>query len=282
MSNILVIDDDESLRDTIGIMLEQEGFTPLLISDGKTGFERAMATKPDLLIVDLRLPGMSGVEICKQLRAANFKTPIIVLSAVGEEVDKVLLLEIGADDYIVKPFGARELLARIRAVLRRTSPEARKVAQFGSVAVDFERRIVSKKGDALKLTPAEYNLLSYFLQNPDRPLTRDMILNSVWGYESFPNTRTVDAHVVRLRLDFRCFSMPNERHARYRLPRCDFCIALDVLSRSEDPISRAAAVEICVDFSPNPGALAHLGTMAFPALFSLCQIRMAGTPARAH
>jgi DNA-binding response OmpR family regulator len=151
------------------------------------------------LIVDLRLPGMSGVEICKQLRAANFKTPIIVLSAVGEEVDKVLLLEIGADDYIVKPFGARELLARIRAVLRRTSPEARKVAQFGTVAVDFERRIVSKKGDALKLTPAEYNLLSYFLQNPDRPLTRDMILNSVWGYESFPNTRTVDAHVVRLR-----------------------------------------------------------------------------------
>lgn len=199
MSNILVIDDDESLRDTIGIMLEQEGFTPLLISDGKTGFERAMAVKPDLLIVDLRLPGMSGIEICKQLRAANFKTPIIVLSAVGEEVDKVLLLEIGADDYIVKPFGARELLARIRAVLRRTSPEARKVAQFGAVSVDFERRIVSKRGEALKLTPAEYNLLSYFLQNPDRPLTRDMILNSVWGYESFPNTRTVDAHVVRLR-----------------------------------------------------------------------------------
>ncbi|HEX6894528.1 MAG TPA: response regulator transcription factor, partial [Bryobacteraceae bacterium] len=182
-----------------GIMLEQEGFTPLLISDGKTGFERAMAVKPDLLIVDLRLPGMSGIEICKQLRAANFKTPIIVLSAVGEEVDKVLLLEIGADDYIVKPFGARELLARIRAVLRRTSPEARKVAQFGAVSVDFERRIVSKRGEALKLTPAEYNLLSYFLQNPDRPLTRDMILNSVWGYESFPNTRTVDAHVVRLR-----------------------------------------------------------------------------------
>jgi DNA-binding response OmpR family regulator len=118
---------------------------------------------------------------------------------VGEEVDKVLLLEIGADDYVVKPFGARELLARIRAVLRRTSPESRKVAQFGCVAVDFERRVVTKRGEPLKLTPAEYNLLSYFLQNPDRPLTRDMILNSVWGYESFPNTRTVDAHVVRLR-----------------------------------------------------------------------------------
>src|SRR5271155_2601034 len=190
MSNILVIDDDESLRDTIGIMLEQEGFTPVLISDGKTGFERALASKPDLLIVDLRLPGMSGVEICKQIRAANLKTPIIVLSAIGEEVDKVLLLEIGADDYIVKPFGARELLARIRAVLRRTSPDARKVAQFGTIAVDFVRRVVTRGGEGLKLTPAEYNLLTYFLSNPDRALTRDMILNSVWGDETFPNTPT--------------------------------------------------------------------------------------------
>ena len=145
MSTILVIDDDESLRDTIGIMLEQEGFSPVLVADGKTGYERALAVKPDLMIVDLRLPGMSGIEICKQLRAASFKTPIIVLSAVGEEVDKVLLLEIGADDYVVKPFGARELLARIRAVLRRTSPEARKIAQFGAIAVDFERRIVTRR-----------------------------------------------------------------------------------------------------------------------------------------
>src|ERR1700682_52173 len=199
MSTILVIDDDESLRDTIGIMLEQEGFTPVLVSDGNAGYERALSLKPALMIVDLRLPGMSGIEICKQVRAANIKTPIIVLSAVGEEVDKVLLLEIGADDYVVKPFGARELLARIRAVLRRTSPESRKIAQFGIVSVDFERRIVTRRGEPVKVTPAEYNLLSYFLQNPDRPLTRDLILNSVWGYESFPNTRTVDAHVVRLR-----------------------------------------------------------------------------------
>jgi DNA-binding response OmpR family regulator len=199
MSTILVIDDDESLRDTIGIMLEQEGFTPVLVSDGNAGYERALSLKPDLMIVDLRLPGMSGIEICKQVRAANIKTPIIVLSAVGEEVDKVLLLEIGADDYVVKPFGARELLARIRAVLRRASPESRKIAQFGIVSVDFERRIVTNRGEPVKVTPAEYNLLTYFLQNPDRPLTRDMILNSVWGYESFPNTRTVDAHVVRLR-----------------------------------------------------------------------------------
>src|SRR5215472_198156 len=199
MQTILVIDDDESLRDTIGVMLEQEGFRAVLAGDGRAGFDQAVMLKPDLVLVDLRLPGMSGTDICKQLRSAHLTTPIIVLSAVGEEMDKVLLLEIGADDYVVKPFGARELLARIRAVLRRTSPEARKVAQFGAVSVDFERRVVTKKGEPLKLTPAEYNLLSYFLQNPDRPLTRDMILNSVWGYESFPNTRTVDAHVVRLR-----------------------------------------------------------------------------------
>ena len=127
------------------------------------------------------------------------KTPLIVLSAIGDEMDKVLLLEIGADDYVVKPFGTRELLARIRALLRRSSPEENKVLRFGNVEVDLTRRGVLKGGDELKMTRAEYNLLTYFLQNPDRALTRDMILNSVWGYESFPNTRTVDAHVVRLR-----------------------------------------------------------------------------------
>src|SRR5882672_6257629 len=150
MSTILVIDDDESLRDTIGIMLEQEGFTPVLVADGNTGFERALALKPDLMIVDLRLPGMSGIEICKQMRAANIKTPIIVLSAVGEEVDKVLLLEIGADDYVVKPFGARELLARIRAVLRRAPGEPDRALTFADVEVDLERRVVTRRGQEVR------------------------------------------------------------------------------------------------------------------------------------
>src|SRR6202163_3625961 len=199
MQTILVIDDDESLRDTIGVMLEQEGFRAELVGDGRSGYDRALLLKPDLLLVDLRLPGMSGVEICRQLRAARVKTPIIVLSAVGDEVDKVLLLEIGADDYVVKPFGSRELLARIRALLRPTLPDARQVIHFADTEVDLERRVVTRRGEELKFTPAENNLLTSFLQNPDRPLTRDMILNSVWGYESFPNTRTVDAHVVRLR-----------------------------------------------------------------------------------
>jgi DNA-binding response OmpR family regulator len=199
MRSILVIDDDDSLRDTIGVLLEQEGFRALLESDGKAGYERALAAKPDLILVDLRLPSMNGVEVCKQLRAARVQTPIIVLSAVGEEIDKVLLLEIGADDYVVKPFGTRELLARIRAVMRRALPESHQVITFSDTTVDLQRRIVSRKGVELKFTPAEYNLLTFFLQNPDRPLTRDVILNSVWGYESFPNTRTVDAHVVKLR-----------------------------------------------------------------------------------
>jgi DNA-binding response OmpR family regulator len=199
MQTVLVIDDDAALRDTIGLMLENEGFRPLLAEDGKIGLEQALTLKPDLILVDLRMPGLGGVEVCKQLRATGMKTPLIVLSAIGDEMDKVLLLEIGADDYVVKPFGTRELLARIRALLRRTSADATKVIGFGDVAVDLTRRVVTRKGDEVKLTRAEYNLLTYFVQNPDRALTRDMILNSVWGYESFPNTRTVDAHVVRLR-----------------------------------------------------------------------------------
>jgi DNA-binding response OmpR family regulator len=199
MQTIIAIDDDESLRDTIGVLLEQEGFRAVLAADGQTGYENALLLKPDLILVDLRLPGMSGMEICKRLRASRVLTPIIVLSALGDEVDKVLLLEIGADDYLVKPFGTRELLARIRALLRRTSSESRKTVRFGDAELDLNRRVVKRRGDELKLTPSEYNLLTYFVQNPDRPLTRDMILNSVFGYDFFPNTRTVDAHIVKLR-----------------------------------------------------------------------------------
>jgi DNA-binding response OmpR family regulator len=199
METILVIDDDESLRDTLGVMLEREGFEAVLAGDGRSGFQQAVALKPRLILVDLLMPCLSGTEVCKQLRARGMKTPMIVLSANAGEMDKVRLLEIGADDYMVKPFGVRELLARIRAVLRRTSPEDTKVLEFGQVEVDLTRRVVQREGRELKLTRAEYNLLTYFLQNPDRVLSRDVILNSVWGYDYCPQTRTVDAHVVRLR-----------------------------------------------------------------------------------
>ncbi|MGE5645927.1 MAG: response regulator [Acidobacteriota bacterium] len=199
MPTVLVIDDDEPLRDTVALMLEKEGFKAALASDGRSGFEQALMLQPDLALIDLRLPGMSGVEICKELRAAQVTTPIIILSAVGDEIDKVLLLEIGADDYVVKPFGVRELMARIRAVLRRSSTESRKVMHVGDVEVDLERRMIMRGSEEIKLTPAEYNLLAFFLHHPDRPLTRDMILNSVWGYNFMSSTRTVDAHILKLR-----------------------------------------------------------------------------------
>jgi DNA-binding response OmpR family regulator len=199
MQTILVIDDDEAVRQVIAVMLENEGFRSILAADGKTGLQEAFASRPSLIIVDLRMPGLSGVDVCKAIRSAGMQTPLIVLSAVGDEIDKVLLLEIGADDYMVKPFGTRELLARIRAVLRRTNPETNPIISFSDVEVDLERHSVRRKGEEIKLTRAEFKLLAFFLQNPDRPLTRDVLLNSVWGYEAFPNTRTVDAHVVRLR-----------------------------------------------------------------------------------
>jgi DNA-binding response OmpR family regulator len=199
MQTILVIDDDESLRDTIGLMLENEGFQPTLIADGATGLEHALAQRPNLILVDLRMPGLSGIEVCKRLRGAGMKTPVIVLSAMGDEIDKVLLLEIGADDYVVKPFGTRELLARIRALLRRTTQGSEPVLTFSDVEVDLDQRVVRRNGSETRMTRAEFNLLAFFLQNPGKALSRDVILNSVWGYDSFPNTRTVDAHVVRLR-----------------------------------------------------------------------------------
>jgi len=199
MQTILVIDDDESIRETIAVLLEREGFRAILAPDGKSGIEQALLSKPQLILCDLRLPDTTGFEICRKLRSSGLTTPIIALSAVGDEIDKVLLLETGADDYVVKPFGTRELLARIRAVIRRSSPETPKLLSFADVQVDLERRIVTKKDTEVRLTPAEYSLLCYFIQNPDLPLSRDIILNSVWGYESFPNTRTVDAHVLKLR-----------------------------------------------------------------------------------
>lgn len=202
MQKILIVDDDPELRETVSILLERERFIPIQAVDGQTGLETALSVKPSLAIVDLRLPGMSGIELCKQLRANRVPTPIIVLSAVGDEVDKVLLLEIGADDYVVKPFGTRELLARIRAVLRRSGDELTRTVRFGEVEIDIERRTVTRENKEVKITPAEYNLLLFFFQNAQRVLTRDLILNSVWGYEYYPNTRTVDAHVVKLRQKF--------------------------------------------------------------------------------
>lgn len=196
---ILVIEDDDDIRGMVGTLLSNEGYTVELTADGLTGLERAFLLKPDLTLIDLKLPGLGGTEVCKKMRAGRLNTAIIVISAASDEFDKVLLLELGADDYVVKPFGARELLARIKAVLRRTSTDTRSILTFANIEVDLERRMVSCRGEEIKLTPSEYNLLTYFLHHPDRVLTREAILSDVWGFESAPTTRTVDAHVVKLR-----------------------------------------------------------------------------------
>ncbi|HEY2018822.1 MAG TPA: response regulator transcription factor [Bryobacteraceae bacterium] len=196
---VMIIEDDAEIRAIVTTLLSNEGYSVEEAADGRSAVERVFLTKPDLILVDLRLPGLDGAEVCKRIRAGRLDTPIIVISAAKEEFDKVLLLELGADDYVVKPFGARELLARIKAVLRRTSAETRGVRSFANIDVDTERRLVTNRGAEVLLTPSEYNLLTYFLRNPNRVLTREAILEDVWGFEAAPTARTVDSHVVKLR-----------------------------------------------------------------------------------
>src|SRR5579863_8686383 len=164
---VMLIEDDPEIRGIVTTLLVSEGFQVEEAADGRSGLERVFLVKPDLILVDLRLPGLDGAEICKRIRAGGVDTPIIVISAAKEEFDRVLLLELGADDFLVKPFGARELLARIRAVLRRSLPD-RNIRTFASVEVDSQRRIVTNRGTEVQLSPAEYNLLTYFLRNPNR------------------------------------------------------------------------------------------------------------------
>ena len=196
---VLIVEDERKLAQAVASALKGEHYDVVVAATGEDGFFRANAEAFDLVLLDVMLPGRSGLEILQTLRQRHIDTPVLILTARDGVDDRVLGLDLGADDYLVKPFALPELLARIRALLRRSSTEETKVVSFGEVQVDLTRRVVMKKNEELKMTRAEYNLLTYFLQNPDRALSRDMILNSVWGYESFPNTRTVDAHVVRLR-----------------------------------------------------------------------------------
>ena len=202
MHKILILNRDETESSALGKMLEQEGFLQILASNPETALEHIHKLKPQLLLVNLPLEGISGVEMCLQLQAARLNTPTIILGEDPDEMEKILLLETGADDYLVKPVASRELMARIRAILRRTTANANARLRFGEVEIDRERRIVAYKGGEIKLTPCEYKLLLFFIQNADRALTRDMLLSSVWGYSEYPHTRTVDAHVSRLRNKF--------------------------------------------------------------------------------
>ena len=195
----MVIDDDESLRDVIGLILEKENFRPIVAADGITGLQLALTSNPALILLDLHMPRLDGLEVCKRVRAAGINTPIIILSAVDDELDKALLLEMGADDYIVKPFSRHELLARIRAVLRRSMPEVRRpVLSFSGIEVDLERRVVRNRGNEVHLARAEFNILAFFLQNPGRPLSVEVLLNSAYGSAAPTYIRRLHSYVTRL------------------------------------------------------------------------------------
>jgi DNA-binding response OmpR family regulator len=201
MAKILIVEDEPNMVAGLRDNFEFEGYQVLTAPDGVAGLERALSESPDIVILDVMMPRMSGLDVCKQLKAKKPSMPIIMLTARGQEVDKVVGLELGADDYVTKPFSIRELLARVKAVLRRagTIPKQGEKFAFGEVEVNLRNCQVSRKGKALEFSSKEFELLKYFLNHPGETLSRDRLLEDVWGYDRFPTTRTVDAHIVRLR-----------------------------------------------------------------------------------
>ncbi len=202
MKKILIIEDDDALRVTLSAALEVENFEVLSASDGEKGFSLACQEKVDLIALDLVLPLKTGMEICKELRKKNILTPIIMMTGQKqEELDKVLGLELGADDYLLKPFGIKEFLARINAILRRTSPKESEIEEyaFGDVMINFKKQ-TAKKGDAdISFTSKEFGLLKLLITLEGEVISRDTILNVVWGYDNYPTTRTIDTFVHNIR-----------------------------------------------------------------------------------
>jgi len=202
MKKILIVEDDKAFLETLTSSLTTENFKIVSATDGEKGFQLGCQENVDLIILDLVLPSMSGMEICQKLREKGIVTPIIMLSGKKkEEIDKVLGLELGADDYLIKPFGTKELLARIRAVLRRSKPEAYELEEysFGNVYLNFKKQIANKGKKDLSMTAKEYALLKLLISHEGEVVNRDTILNEVWGYDKFPTTRTVDTFVHNLR-----------------------------------------------------------------------------------
>ncbi len=201
MSTILVVEDERPIARVLIDNLEFEGYTVLAAYDGVRGLELALSAQADLILLDIMLPGMNGYDICRKLRQAGLKTPVIMLTARGEEVDKVLGLELGADDYVTKPVGVRELLARVKAVLRRTgqpdSPD--RALRFGQACVDFARFEATVKDDPVHLSPKAFGILKLLWESAGRAVSRSEILEQVWGYDVYPTTRTVDNHIAELR-----------------------------------------------------------------------------------
>jgi DNA-binding response OmpR family regulator len=201
MSLVLIVEDDSSILRGLTDNLRMQRYDVVSATDGETGYRLAIEKKPDLVILDLMLPIMNGLEICKKLRGEKFSGPILMLTARGEESDRVLGLDLGADDYVTKPFSIRELLARVRALLRRAQngeafPDE---VRFDDVVVDFRRFEAVKRGVSLELTRKEFGLLRALAAKPGQVVTRDDLLNDVWGYEHYPSTRTVDTHIGSLR-----------------------------------------------------------------------------------
>ena len=200
MPRILIVDDEPAMVRGLEDNLRFEGYQTLAATDGQRGLDLALTEAPDLILLDIMMPGMSGWEVCRALREKGLDMPVIMLTARGEEADRVLGLELGADDYVTKPFGLRELLARIRAVLRRPGPR-RKFEEFafGDVRLRLRGRQAFRAGREVRLTRKEFDLLRYLVEHQGEVITRDRLLDEVWGYDQFPTTRTVDTHVLRLR-----------------------------------------------------------------------------------
>lgn len=210
MSTVLIVDDEESIRTLVEYNFQRAGYEVEGVGDGKIAYEllRAQSARFDLVVLDLMLPGMDGMEVCRRLRQEKIGLPIILLTARDEEVDLVLGLELGADDYVTKPFSPRELVARARAVLRRIetvdaetseSVDNQKTIKSGDIALDVMRHEVRVSGELMDFTPKEFDLLQYFMENPEHVLSRDQLLDRVWGYSSATDTRIVDVHVSHLR-----------------------------------------------------------------------------------
>ena len=200
-TRILIVEDEPAMVAGLRDNFEYEGYEVISAHDGVVGVERALAEHPDLVVLDVMMPRMSGLDVCKQLKAKRPSVPIIMLTARGQEIDKVVGLELGADDYVTKPFSVRELMARVKAVLRRVSPQATtpEVYRFSDVEVNIRSNEVLRAGSPIELSAKEFALLAYFISHPGETLSRDRLLDAVWGYENYPNTRTVDTHIVHLR-----------------------------------------------------------------------------------
>ena len=201
MNKILIIEDDPAVSKGLEISLKKEKYETLVEADGEKGYQTALNLKPGLILLDIMLPNKNGFDICKDLRLSGHNFPIIMLSAKAEEADKVIGFELGADDYVTKPFSVKELLARIKAILRRRSDiiiEFDKYT-FGDVSLDFEKLEARKGNKKIDLSLKEYEILKYFISKEGKIVTRNDLLDEVWGYENFPTTRTVDNYILMIR-----------------------------------------------------------------------------------